>query len=208
MARRTLFPALLLLPLAAACAGDRPASPLEGEWHARFQLDSPAAGLPAPARRVAEGTIVISPRLPDYADAENGDTHEKPGHVYTPGRHFTDFVPLILSADSLRTRRPVRTPPHVDDIMDEAASWVDPSGQVELLLTPHVTHVGVEMRGTLRGDSIGGRWRLYGGNPVLNARGRFQMWRVPRTEAWDSAHSRARRARDAWEREARTGVRP
>jgi hypothetical protein len=192
-----------LVPLAVLCAcTDERKSPLEGEWRVQFVLETPGSADYNPAQRVLNGTIVVSRRLAHYYARAEIDSLAGSGYAYAPGRHYVDLRPFLLSADSLRRHppRPIFHPDSLSDIFDEAAVWTAESDSVALFLKPNVTHIGLDMRGALRGGRVSGRWLYHAGISDFGVHGTFVMWRVRRSEAWDSAHARSRRGRARWDR--------
>jgi hypothetical protein len=202
--------ALLLTLSIAACDSSAARDPrLDGEWVLHLQTIRLANGFLDPAGRETSGRIIISENIPDYVEDEKD---LRPGHFRIVGRHFLDIRPLLLSADALG-----KEPPSAElneSILDDYFSYVEggisDDDEVELVLTPYVTHHGTQLRGQLRADTIAGEWLYYGGNPVLDMRGTFRMVRIERSELWNwtlrRAHRAARASERAWSRAAREGA--
>jgi hypothetical protein len=192
-----------------ACRGnsDRDTQ-LDGEWILRLELVKPSDRVLEPASRHEAGRLVISARIPDYMHDWYSPDEAPP----ILGRHYLNTHHFLLPIDSAHRLqqgyqlRPLLSTDHAEKLEGR----VDSAGTMRLTLRPHITHVGIELEGRVGGDTVSGSWLWYGGNPIHDAQGTFVMHRVPRSEYWDSAHSRSVRAARAsekeWLREMREGA--
>jgi hypothetical protein len=175
----------------------RPAPPgccrLEGEWTLRLTLDTiPEGNRLKPSARETEGRIVFSERLPSGYDEE----HEDPRVEY--GRFDVDLAPFFGGPFARDVSTTTMGAPS-EDFFTRIRGEVFAHDSVALVLIPGMSHGGLSLEGTVRGDTARGDWiqNAY----CCGARGRFVMHRVPRSPAGDSLVARGVR-RMAAEREA------
>ena len=185
-----------ILAAPAAAQGGGGCCRLEGEWLLTLTKDS----LPGSSRAAqAQGTIVFSARIP----ARNEWERFEPGTEQ--GRSAVDLGVLFgepVPDEGIH--------PWALDFFRAAIGMVFNGDSVLMAIVPE-TDMGAWLEGTLRGDTVRGRW---GQNAEGGARGRFVMHRVPASPVGNGlvadavraiANSREQRKRDEAEMRQRTG---
>lgn len=196
---RSVLLAACLVGLAAPVASQESGGccRLEGEWQLELTMDS-AAGVPRPAVRT-RGPIVFSERIRPRYEWERFE----PGTEQ--GRSGVDLGVLF--------GEPVQEEgihPWALDLFRSAMGMVLEGDSVLMAIVPE-TDMGAWLEGTLRGDTVLGRW---GQNAERGARGSFVMHRVSPTPAGNRLVEDAVRAirdrraqdkRDDWQMRQQAG---
>lgn len=174
----------------------RPVAPpccrLDGEWRMRLTLDSdPGKGL-KPRADQAEGTMVFSARLPAPEWARRWEDPQ-----VEQGRFDVDLATFFGGPYAQDISTTVYGPA-TGDFFQQALGEVLAHDSVMIVMIPGMSHGGLSLAGTLRGDTVHGKWvqNSYG----EGARGRFTMHRVPPSPAGDSLVARGVRALDEMRR--------
>lgn len=193
-----LISILLLAAYFAAPAAAQPGGRLQGEWLLTLTKDS----LPSDSPRApqAQGTIVFSHRIAPRHEWERFE----PGTEQ--GRSAVDLGVLFgepMPGEGIH--------PWALDLFRSALGMVFDGDSVVIEIVPE-TDMGARLEGTLRGDTVRGRWAQ---NTQGGARGRFVMHRVAASPAGNRlvadavravAYRREQSKRDAWEMEQRMGT--
>ncbi|HEX2080418.1 MAG TPA: hypothetical protein VHG08_22135 [Longimicrobium sp.] len=167
----------------------RPTAPgccrLEGEWSIRLALDDRGGTGINPRADEVEGRMVFSDRLPSWGDEEETDSHTERGRFDVDLGTF--FGGPYAQDVSTTTFGPV-----AGDFFRQAVGEVLADDSVMMVMIPRMSHGGLSMAGTIRGDTVRGQWvqNAY----CCGARGRFVMHRVPASPAGEALVARALRA--------------
>lgn len=167
-----------------------PAAPpccrLEGEWSLRLVLDTIQPGILRPRAREVEGRMVFSGRLPPRSWIR------APDPAAEDARFDVDLSVFFGAPYHVST--PAFGGPA--DLVRQAFGEVLADDSVMMQMIPGVTHVGLSLYGTIRGDTVTGTWAHNAS--CCGARGHFVMHRVPASAAGDSLVTRGIRAAAAW----------
>lgn len=176
----------------------RPSAPgccrLEGEWSIRLTLDDRGDTGINPRAGEVEGRMVFSGRLPPLSYAGGGDPRiENARFDVDFGTFFGERYAPDVSATTFGL---------AGDFFQQAVGEVLADDSVVMVMIPGLSHGGLSLAGTIRGDTVRGAWaqNAY----CCGARGRFVMHRVPASPAGDSLVARGQRfdveAREAMNR--------
>jgi hypothetical protein len=175
-----------LRPVAPACCR------LEGEWSIRLTLDpGPESSRLRPRAKEVEGTIVFSPRLPPPPRPWLREREPSP---VEQGRFQVDLG-TFFGGPYARDVSTTIFAPRTGDFLQQVEGEVLADDSVMMVMIPGMSHGGLSLDGTLRGDTVRGTWvqNAY----CCGARGRFAMHRVPASPAGDSLVARGQRSMQA-----------
>jgi hypothetical protein len=165
---------------------------LEGEWSLRLMLDDRGETGVRPRADEVEGRMVFSGRLPSGWDEEETDPHMEWGR-------FDVDLSTFFGGPYARDVSTTTFGPVTGDFFRQAVGEVLDDDSVMMVMIPGMSHGGLSLEGTIRGDTVHGKWiqNAY----CCGARGRFVMHRVPASPTGDSLIVRGIRI-DAEMREA------
>ncbi|HEX6042428.1 hypothetical protein [Longimicrobium sp.] len=159
-------------------------------------LDTVPLGNLRPRKREVEGRMVFSARLPPRPWLREPDPATEEGRfdvdlsVFFSGPFASDVSTTVYGGQPA-------------DFLRQAVGEVFADDSVTMVMIPGMSHGGLSLEGTLRGDTVSGMWvqNAY----CCGARGRFVMHRVPASAAGDSLVTRgvhaAARLREAEKKE-------
>jgi hypothetical protein len=145
-------------------------------------------------QRSASGVVVFDPALPRYPDdpQDGGDS-------LVVGRVYIDLRMLGQTMSPAGTQsEPVFDQFEGSDRTETGYGRLRTGDDVVIELAPHVNDAAPTLVGTLRNDTVVGRWHVR--SDTDTASGAFRMWRVPTDASSDSARTRSRRGVAAWSR--------
>jgi hypothetical protein len=179
-----------LLAIALGTAGASCSRPplsktgLEGEWE--VILEYQPYGLNARRARL-QGTFVFDSALPAYG-------LEMPQKT-SLGRAYVELTAPIRAGEV--RRGPYYARGGSADLLEEINATEVSPGVYRMEISPQIFGRDPVLEVTARGDRLVGRWMYFSHSDTVGT-GSVFMRRTPRSEATDSARSRARRAADQW----------
>lgn len=169
---------IALVPAPPACCR------LEGEWEMTLVLDS--AGRLEPAKRTTTGRMAFHPRL--TPPARRGFEEEE---AFSEWARFDVDLGVFFGGPYARDVSTTVYGAVTEDFFQQAVGEVFAGDSVMIGMIPGMSHGGLSLRGSLRDDTVRGRWvqNAY----CCGARGRFEMHRVTPSAAGDSLVTRGAR---------------